>query len=177
MVLPWPSLRCMGEIYRRVSKVAPSGSQGYRRSWPKSSFRSKPELTATRSCVNKVRIRALLSLTNAFKRGELKAWLQAARSLMPPKNRKLISQEDTFYPPAPEGLVIYAIGDVHGRSDCLKAVLQRIDHDKSRLKPTSNSVEIYLGDFIDRGPDFAGCHRNDISAGSAHDHRLPKGQS
>ena len=75
---------------------------------------------------------------------------------MPPRSRKLVSQEDAFYPPAPEGLVIYAIGDIHGRSDCLRTVHRRIDHDKSTLKPTCNTLEIYVGDFIDRGPNSYG---------------------
>ena len=75
---------------------------------------------------------------------------------MLPRNRKLVTQEEASYPQAPEGLVIYAIGDIHGRSDCLRAVHRRIDHDKGRLRPTSNTLEIYVGDFIDRGPNSYG---------------------
>ena len=60
------------------------------------------------------------------------------------------------YPPGPAGVVIYAIGDIHGRSDCLHALHRTIDRDKSRLTPSLTTVEIYLGDFVDRGPDSHG---------------------
>ncbi len=60
------------------------------------------------------------------------------------------------YPPGPPGVVIYAIGDIHGRSDCLPALHRTIDRDKSRLKPSLTTAEIYLGDFVDRGPDSHG---------------------
>ena len=59
--------------------------------------------------------------------------------------------EPLRYPPGPEGLVIYAIGDIHGRLDCLQRVQRSIDLDPSRQQglPT---LEVYLGDYIDRGP-------------------------
>jgi serine/threonine protein phosphatase 1 len=59
------------------------------------------------------------------------------------------------YPPAPEGITIYAIGDIHGRLDLLKNLHQQIDRDKSLCK-LKRSVEVYLGDYIDRGPNSAG---------------------
>jgi serine/threonine protein phosphatase 1 len=52
----------------------------------------------------------------------------------------------------PEGTRIYAIGDVHGRLDLLESVLARIDTDMGR-HPASNAIRIFLGDYIDRGPD------------------------
>ena len=61
----------------------------------------------------------------------------------------------TNYPPAPEGVTIYAVGDIHGRLDLLKNVHQQIDQDKKLRKP-KQPVEAYLGDYIDRGPDSAG---------------------
>jgi serine/threonine protein phosphatase 1 len=75
---------------------------------------------------------------------------------MPSSIRKQVQKADSLYPPAPDGLVIYAIGDIHGRSDCLRAVHQRIDRDKRRLKAGKHTVEIYLGDYIDRGSDSYG---------------------
>jgi serine/threonine protein phosphatase 1 len=51
----------------------------------------------------------------------------------------------------PEGLRVYAIGDVHGRADLLGAVLDRIDaHHAGR--PPARKLEILLGDYVDRGP-------------------------
>ncbi|HEY2446637.1 MAG TPA: metallophosphoesterase, partial [Rhizomicrobium sp.] len=47
---------------------------------------------------------------------------------------------------------IYAIGDIHGRADLLIDTIERIDNDLER-RPIGRSVEIYLGDYVDRGPD------------------------
>jgi calcineurin-like phosphoesterase family protein len=59
------------------------------------------------------------------------------------------------YPPAPDGYTLYVIGDIHGRLDLLLDLQQRIDDDKSRLG-AGQTAEIYLGDYIDRGPESAG---------------------
>ena len=59
------------------------------------------------------------------------------------------------YPPAPDGHTIYVVGDIHGRSDLLENVHRRIDEDRARSRP-AHPVEIYLGDYVDRGPDPAG---------------------
>src|ERR1700694_3810669 len=47
---------------------------------------------------------------------------------------------------------IYAVGDIHGRPDLLVEILARIDDDLER-RPIEQAVEVYLGDYIDRGPD------------------------
>jgi serine/threonine protein phosphatase 1 len=52
----------------------------------------------------------------------------------------------------PEGTRIYAIGDIHGRLDLLDEVLARVDTDMAQ-HPTSNAIRVFLGDYIDRGPD------------------------
>ena len=52
----------------------------------------------------------------------------------------------------PEGTRIYAIGDIHGRLDLLDEVLARIDADMDR-HPASDAIRVFLGDYIDRGPD------------------------
>jgi serine/threonine protein phosphatase 1 len=57
----------------------------------------------------------------------------------------------TTYPRVPEGVRIYAIGDVHGCSDLLDRLLLRIDRHQA-LNPAIRPVEIFLGDYIDRGP-------------------------
>jgi serine/threonine protein phosphatase 1 len=54
-------------------------------------------------------------------------------------------------PRAPRGVRIYAIGDIHGRVDLLDAVLERIDADLEK-NPISMGIEVYLGDYVDRGP-------------------------
>lgn len=47
---------------------------------------------------------------------------------------------------------IYAVGDIHGRADLLIEAIARIDDDRQR-RPIAHAVEVYLGDYIDRGPD------------------------
>ncbi|EJW11987.1 metallophosphoesterase [Rhodovulum sp. PH10] len=44
------------------------------------------------------------------------------------------------------------MGDVHGRADLLEGVFARIDADQ-KAHPARQPVEVYLGDYIDRGPD------------------------
>ena len=51
----------------------------------------------------------------------------------------------------PDGLRIYAIGDIHGCADLLEALLRQIDMD-CRLYRASRPVVVFLGDYIDRGP-------------------------
>jgi serine/threonine protein phosphatase 1 len=47
---------------------------------------------------------------------------------------------------------IYAIGDIHGRADLLIETIARIDEDLQR-RPVEHAIEVYLGDYVDRGPD------------------------
>jgi serine/threonine protein phosphatase 1 len=55
-------------------------------------------------------------------------------------------------PPAiPPDTRIYAVGDIHGRADLLAELQGRIDQDIVN-RPIATPVEIYLGDYIDRGP-------------------------
>ena len=50
----------------------------------------------------------------------------------------------------PEGMRIYAIGDIHGRDDLLSDLLARIERD-ARGAPSSRKILIFLGDYVDRG--------------------------
>jgi serine/threonine protein phosphatase 1 len=54
-------------------------------------------------------------------------------------------------PSIPAGLRIYAVGDVHGRADLVADLFARIDADL-KTRPIGKSVQILLGDYIDRGP-------------------------
>lgn len=53
-------------------------------------------------------------------------------------------------PSVPVGTRIYAVGDVHGRADLLSKLLMRIDDDL-KARPITQSIQIFLGDYIDRG--------------------------
>ncbi len=55
-------------------------------------------------------------------------------------------------PRLPDGVRIYAIGDVHGRADLLQSMLTVIDADLAR-SPVKRAIQVFLGDYIDRGPD------------------------
>lgn len=55
----------------------------------------------------------------------------------------------------PEGVRLYAIGDIHGRLDLLDTLLDMIDADHSQRGEAEPQL-IFLGDLIDRGPDSAG---------------------
>ncbi len=48
----------------------------------------------------------------------------------------------------------YAIGDIHGCSGLLAALIELIEQDVERRPPMANRL-VVLGDFIDRGPDSA----------------------
>src|SRR5262245_14890502 len=52
----------------------------------------------------------------------------------------------------PEGLRIYAVGDVHGRVDLLRRILEKIEEDAVQ-RPTREVFEVFLGDYVDRGPN------------------------
>jgi serine/threonine protein phosphatase 1 len=65
--------------------------------------------------------------------------------------RFLRSRRSVKQPRLPEGIRIYAFGDIHGRADLLKEMFTEIDADLAR-SPASRSIEVYLGDYIDRGP-------------------------
>jgi serine/threonine protein phosphatase 1 len=48
--------------------------------------------------------------------------------------------------------IIYAVGDVHGRQDLLAKLIGKIQKDRADREATV----IFLGDYVDRGPDSAG---------------------
>ncbi len=60
---------------------------------------------------------------------------------------------------APSGSRVYAIGDIHGRSDLLRRLHGMILEDAAPDSPDSadlRKVVVYVGDYVDRGPDSAG---------------------
>ena len=55
----------------------------------------------------------------------------------------------------PEGERVYAIGDIHGRLDLLKMLVAAIEEEQ-RLLPPGRPTVVFLGDYVDRGPDSCG---------------------
>jgi serine/threonine protein phosphatase 1 len=58
------------------------------------------------------------------------------------------------YPPAPSGTIFYVVGDIHGRDDLLEELCGHIDDDL-KSERGNEAIEIYLGDYVDRGPESA----------------------
>ncbi len=58
-------------------------------------------------------------------------------------------------PKVPPGTVVYAIGDIHGELRLLDDLLDAIRADAERLEP-ARRVVVFLGDYVDRGPDSRG---------------------
>jgi serine/threonine protein phosphatase 1 len=76
----------------------------------------------------------------------------------------------------PDGLRVYAIGDIHGRRDLLDQLLFRIDADERTRGPARTQL-IFLGDLVDRGPDSAGVVQRalELKQGGGADVRLLMG--
>ena len=55
----------------------------------------------------------------------------------------------------PEGTIIYAIGDIHGRLDLLQQLEEKIERDAADVD-ADQRVIVCLGDYIDRGDDSRG---------------------
>lgn len=54
-------------------------------------------------------------------------------------------------PVVPDGTVVWAIGDIHGRMDLLEPLVQGVMANTSQISP-ERTVVVFLGDYIDRGP-------------------------
>lgn len=77
-------------------------------------------------------------------------WLKGTRS----------ARSGTALPEPASGCLVYAVGDIHGRLDLLEQLLDMLETD---IHETVSSVSailaptvIFLGDYIDRGPQSAG---------------------
>jgi serine/threonine protein phosphatase 1 len=57
--------------------------------------------------------------------------------------------------PLPQPARIYAIGDIHGRSDLLDRMVDQICRDLE-AKPVDECLTVTLGDYFDRGPNSRG---------------------
>ena len=64
------------------------------------------------------------------------------------------SEAERGPPRLPDGTRVYAIGDVHGRADCLREMASLIQTHHAAA-PVDCPRIVLLGDLIDRGPDSA----------------------
>jgi len=51
----------------------------------------------------------------------------------------------------PDGVRVYAVGDIHGRVDLLDRLHAMIREDAGDIRPGFEKVVVYLGDYLDRG--------------------------
>ncbi|MEO9971479.1 MAG: metallophosphoesterase family protein [Hyphomonadaceae bacterium] len=51
----------------------------------------------------------------------------------------------------PDGICVYAFGDVHGRADLLERLFDKVEADINAHAKDENIVLVFLGDYIDRG--------------------------
>lgn len=58
-------------------------------------------------------------------------------------------------PCVPNGTIVWAIGDVHGRLDLLKPLVEAIVNDANACTE-GRKIVVFLGDYIDRGADSRG---------------------
>lgn len=69
--------------------------------------------------------------------------------------KKLVSKgragQQDDQPRLPDGVRVYAIGDIHGRIDLLERLYAMMEADRTE-RPIGHCVEVFLGDYIDRGP-------------------------
>ena len=63
---------------------------------------------------------------------------------------------DSNVPALPKGQLLYAVGDIHGRLDLLRDLLQLIEDDAHARSHASRRTLVFLGDYVDRGPDSSG---------------------
>ena len=86
---------------------------------------------------------------------------------------KLLKSKKTA-PRLPDGLRIYAVADIHGSDTALVDVLARIDADQTE-RPDARAVQIFLGDYVDRGPASRGVLDRLIDRARTHEILMLKG--
>lgn len=71
------------------------------------------------------------------------------------KKKKEVTVAAPANPHVPDGVIVWAIGDIHGRLDLLKPLVEAIMADAAASQ-ANRRVVIFLGDYIDRGPESRG---------------------
>lgn len=69
---------------------------------------------------------------------------------------------------APPDCRLYAIGDIHGRLDLLRALHEQIADDRQARPHEGSDTIVYLGDYVDRGPasrEVIDCLLDDVLPG------------
>ena len=59
-------------------------------------------------------------------------------------------------PPSTGGRLVYAVGDVHGYAGPLRRLLEDVTADARASRPAERPLLVFIGDYVDRGPDSKG---------------------
>ncbi len=65
----------------------------------------------------------------------------------------LTAPQRLHHPTLPDGQLLYAVGDIHGRADLLRSLLETIVADAAGSGHAALRTLVFLGDYVDRGPD------------------------
>lgn len=68
------------------------------------------------------------------------------------RSKKAAPEQARIEARVPDGERVYAVGDVHGRSDLFISLVEAIEDDNRERGPAKTTV-VLLGDLVDRGPD------------------------
>ena len=95
-----------------------------------------------------------------------------------PKVRPMLkfsrSKGEVRKPRLPKGVRIYAISDIHGCADLLQQMFTVIDRDLATIGST-RAIHVFLGDYIDRGPESSQTIDLLIERGRKHESVFLKG--
>jgi serine/threonine protein phosphatase 1 len=61
----------------------------------------------------------------------------------------------TLLAEVPQGMRVYAVGDIHGRLDLFQELVALIEADDAARSDAQTTI-VLLGDLVDRGPDSSG---------------------
>ncbi|MGH6965537.1 MAG: metallophosphoesterase family protein [Phenylobacterium sp.] len=62
----------------------------------------------------------------------------------------------TGAPPTTGGRLVYAVGDIHGHLDALRPLIGMLRDERAFSRPAERPLLVFLGDYVDRGPDSRG---------------------
>src|SRR5882757_2653934 len=105
----------------------------------------------------------------------LAAWRARKRRLKTGKMLGLSTPKAKVRKPrVPDGMRIYAISDIHGCADLLQQMFTVIDRDLATIG-SRRAIHVFLGDYIDRGPESRQTIDLLIDRGKKHESVFLKG--